>query len=205
VSSKPGAGHNENRRYGDQVRPSNFMLAFQINPVAISEFAELLNTGTGKNSSQPKLIKVLKPVAPFDRDPAKAVGRCFDRDTDMAVPKGALKSYKDALAQYHLRPEHKFHNGNYRGRGITSRRCVRPINIRQIGKESNRWGEKFYLGSAESAEIEYGSAPTDSKRAHDILRKKISAIGQREVARRSGVSRRTLDRFMRGAKSGRKF
>ena len=35
-------GYNVDRVYGDRVRPSNFLLAFQIDPVAIHEYPELL-------------------------------------------------------------------------------------------------------------------------------------------------------------------
>jgi hypothetical protein len=190
--------YNEGRSYSDQVRPSNFMLAYQISPVAIHECPEFLASITESNSSQPRPIKLPKPVAPFDRDPATAAKSCFDRDTGISVPTRALKTYKNALAQYHLRPEHKFLNGNYTDRGITKRRHVKPAAIRHIGKESNRWEEKFYLGNEEGAEINYGLAPHDSEAFLDTLRTQIVAAGQRKIARESGISRRTLARFMQG-------
>ena len=104
---------NNGRPYSEQIRPSNFMLAFQISPVAIHECFQIWETVADENSSRPRPIKLPKPVAPFDRDPANAAAACFDRDTGIAIPLSVLKTYKDALAQYHLRPEHKFVNGNY--------------------------------------------------------------------------------------------
>ena len=127
--------YNEGRSYNDQVRPSNFLLAYQVSPIAIHECPELLASICDNSLSRPRPIKLPKPVAPFDRNPANAAEACFDRITGIAVPAHILKTYKDALAQYHLRPEHKFQNGNYTDRGITKRRRVRPLGIRNIGKE----------------------------------------------------------------------
>jgi DNA-binding Xre family transcriptional regulator len=77
---------------------------------------------------------------------------------------------------------------------------VRPIAIRHIGKESNRWEEQFYLGGNEGADIDYGTAPDIEKALLDQLRAQIIAIGQRKVSRKSGVSRRTIERLLRGEK-----
>ena len=190
--------HNEQRPYSEQVRPSNFMLAFQINPVVIGECPELLARLEKGDTSHASSIKLPKPVAPFDRNPGKAADNCFDRDSGIPVPREVLKTYKDALAQYHLRPEHKFTNGNYTDRGITKRRHVTPSAIRNIGKESNRWEEKFYLGGEEEAEIDYGMSPEKSKEFLDVLRAHVIAIGQREIARQTRISRRTIARFVGG-------
>jgi hypothetical protein len=190
--------HNDERPYTDQVRPSNFLLAYQINPVAIHECPEFLTSITDEGALRAEPVKLPRPVAPFDRDPAKAASRCFDRDTGMTIPARVLKTYKDALAAYHLRPEHKFLNGNYLDWGVTRRRHVKPIAIRQIGKESNRWQEAFYLGSEESAEIDYGLATGAAEARCEYLRTQIVAVGQRRVARESGVARRTIERLMQG-------
>jgi hypothetical protein len=157
-----------------------------------------LKTIVGDGSSRPKPIILPKPVAPFDRNPVTAAQACFDRDTGIVIPIDVLKTYKDALTQYHLRPEHKFLNSNYMDRGTTKRRRVKPIAVRNIGKEANRWEEKFYLGSEESAEINYGLAPQDSKAFLDKLRARIIVVGQREISRRTGISRRTISRFLEG-------
>jgi hypothetical protein len=190
--------HNEARFYSGQVRPSNFLLAYQVSPVAIHECPELLASISDASSFRPRSIKLPKPVAPFDRNPANAAEACFDRDTGIAVPARVLKTYKDALAQYHLRPEHKFQNGNYRDRGITTRRHVKAAAVRNIGKESNRWQEQFYLGNEDGAEIDYGKAPDDEAAYLDAIRAQIVAVGQRKIARDSGISRRTISRFVEG-------
>lgn len=194
------AKHNAGLTYAEQVKPSNFLLAYQVDPVAVYEYPEFLEAINKKESDRPSDIRWPKPVAPYDSDPSKAAERCFDRDTGNKVPAEALKTYAVALAQYHLRPEHKFLNGDYTDRGITRRRHVRPLAIRQIGKESNRWEEQFYLGSDEGAEIDHGIAPEDEGALLDRLRAQVIAAGQRRVARASGVARRTIERLVTGGR-----
>ena len=190
--------HNARRRYAEQVKPSNFLLAYQTAPAAVYEYPDFVDVIAKSGADRAREIKWPKPVAPYDTDPAKAAQSCFDRDTGNPVPIEVLKTYKDALAQYHLRPEHKFLNGNYADRGITKRRHVRPIAIRHIGKEANRWEEKFYLSGDDGGEIDYGLSPDNSGAAQESLRRQITQIGLRKVARESGVSRRTIERLMKG-------
>ncbi len=190
--------YNDNQSYSDQVRPSNFLLAYQLNPVAMHKCSKFWAALSATDSSKATPIKLPKPVAPFDTNPAEAANNCFDRDTGITVPPEALKTYRVAVAHYHLRPELKFRNGTYTASGITRRRHVRPTGIRQIGKEANRWEEPFHKGSDDERNINYGSDPQDERGFLDQLRARIAAIGQRRVARESGVSRRTIERFLRG-------
>ena len=81
---------------------------------------------------------------------------------------------------------------------MQSRRHVKPRGIRNIGKEFNRWEEQYHLGADESAEIDYGSGVPEPKPLLVSMREQITRIGQREVARKSGIARRTIERFMRG-------
>ena len=108
-----------------------------------------------------------------------------------------MKTYAEGLAQFHLRPEHKFRNGDYTDRGITIRRHVVPLVVRQIGKESNRWEERFFLGGDDGLEVDYGIA-ADLGSESDSLRARVIAAGQRHVARKSGVARRTIERLLSG-------
>jgi hypothetical protein len=75
------------------------------------------------------------------------------------VPKEQLKSYQETLAQYHLHPESKFHNGDYLDHGATRRRHIRAAAVEHIGKEANRWEEQLCLGLDLEAETEYGLLP----------------------------------------------
>ena len=182
--------HNRNRRYQDQVRPFGFMMAFQAWPAAIQN--------GGKLPSSAKLGLAPKPIAPFDTEIARAASNCFDRETGHPVEIKCLKTYREVLAQYHLRPESKFLNGDYLDRGLTRRRHVEVESIRHIGKEANRWEEQFYLGVDEDEQIDYGVTRKEAKKGRVALRTAIKAAGQRKVARESGISRRTLSRFMQG-------
>ncbi len=193
------AKHNKNRPYAEQVKPSNFLLCYQIAPDRVHECPELSEALTDVTSDRPTPIRWPKPVAPYETDPAQAAMACFDRDTGVPIPIAALKTYAEALAQYHLRPEHKFRKGDYTDRGITMRRHVTPLMIRQIGKESNRWEERFFVGDDDGAEVDYVPAAS-SQGIGDALGAKIVAAGQRKVARESGVARRTIERVLRGDK-----
>ena len=66
-----------------------------------------------------------KPVAPFDKDIGKASANAFDRETGAPVSSTAIRTYREALAQYHLSPESKFHNGDFLDRGRTERRHIK--------------------------------------------------------------------------------
>jgi hypothetical protein len=189
--------HNANLEYSDQVRPSNFRLAYQIDPIVIHECPGFI-TSFGESSSKAKGFALPKPVAPYDVDPAKAAEKCFDRDSGIPIPPDILKTYRRALPQYHLRPEKKFMNGDHYDRGVTLRRRVKPLSIRNIGKESNRWEEQYHVGLSEGAAIDYRSnAPKPRSLIAEMIAK-ITIIGQREVARQTGIARRTIEHFMRG-------
>ena len=87
--------------------------------------------------------------------------------------------------------------------GPTIRRNVEATVVHHIGKEANRWEKQFYLGFDEEEQIEYGVAPEETKKVLETLRSKIKKTGQREIAKESGISRRTVSRVMQG-KSVRK-
>lgn len=83
--------------------------------------------------------------APFPRQ-RRAIEQAFDRKSGAIVDPASLKSYKQALAQYHLHPESKFKNGQRLDRGSTQRRHVLVQDITQIGKEADRLDEQFHIG-----------------------------------------------------------
>jgi transcriptional regulator with XRE-family HTH domain len=92
------------------------------------------------------------------------------------------------LAQYHLHPESKFHNGDYLDSGVTHRRHIRATAVEHIGKEANRWEEQFYLGLDLEAQTEYGLAPDDRERILKVVRQAGKKYGQRKLARASCTS-----------------
>ena len=95
----------------------------------------------------------------YSQTSKEASAHAFDRETGKPIPADKLKTYAQALAQYHLRPEAKFENGDYLDSGPTRRRHVQATQINYIGKEANRWEEQFFLGMDEDAVIEYGADP----------------------------------------------
>jgi hypothetical protein len=111
---------NEGRLYEEQVRPFGFLIAFQA-------------------KTSPELGEFPRIVAPFDKDVTTAAARAFDRRTGKRVPCYQLKTYRQAIAQYHLHPEAKFAGGDYTDSGLTRRRHVTVATVTYIGKEANEW------------------------------------------------------------------
>ena len=104
------------------------------------------------------------------------------------MPREWLKTYRQALAQYHLQPEAKFENGDYLDRGPTRRRHVHAVAVVHIGKEANRWEEQLYLGEDPEAQIDYGTSP----KAKDRLRGSVLELSRpftaAALARAAGLS-----------------
>ena len=143
----------------------------------------------------------MKPVAPFDKDHDKAIAAAFDRDTGEAVPSSAIKSYADALAQYHLQPESKFLNGNYLDRGTTRRRHVEMTATHHIGKESHDWERQAMIGLSVDSEIEYGVADCDRAELAEQLRSFIGECGERNASAMLALSVARLKALVGGAET----
>src|SRR5262249_48669357 len=140
--------------FEDQVKPFNFLVAFQVSPDAR---AKAIADGT----FDVEWIKTggPSPVAPFHKDPKKAAKNCFDRASGKPVPPSLLATAREALCDYHLHAEAKFLNAEPLDRGRTVRQPIRASGIELIGKEANRWEEQFFLGEDEDAQIDYGLLP----------------------------------------------
>ncbi len=154
--------YNAEKPYREQVKPFGFLLALQSHFVA-----------SGK--------KALRPASPYDKDLEKAAEVCFDRDTGKPIPRDYLKSYQEALAQYHLHPEAKFRGGDYTDRGVTSKRHIVATAVEHIGKEANRWEEQFHLGLDLEAQTKYGTAPEHSERVLELVKRAGEEFGQRAL------------------------
>jgi predicted transcriptional regulator len=162
--------YNHGKPYRDQVKPFNFLLSYQPG----------FNAPGGKAPP--------KPVSAYDKDLTKAAAGCFDRQTGDVVPQEFLKTYEEALAQYHLHPEAKFHNGKFVDSGPTSRRHVLATAPEYIGKEANRWEEQFHLGLDAAAQTQYGTSPHGRDRSFQALVQAGKRFGQRKLAEAAGVS-----------------
>ena len=150
---------------------------------------------------RPRQPSPIRPVAPFSRNISEAAETAFDRETDKRVEPDSLITYAEALAQYHLRPEAKFLNGDFFDRGRTERRHVVALQILHIGKEANKWEEQYFLGPDDEAEIEYGTGQTADDLDKD-LRDLCRELGEREAVRKLEISRTALRRAIKlGAKA----
>lgn len=90
---------------------------------------------------RPPKREELKPISPYDTDPVRALPNVFDRITGEFIPSDRLRTYAEALFQYHLSSEDKFENGQFLDRGRTERRHVVATHFVLIGKEANQVGE----------------------------------------------------------------
>jgi hypothetical protein len=185
---------NKSRPPSDQVRPFNFLLAFQASATTGSstKFVDETSRGKRKNFRRPK------PIAPYNKDICVAAWSCFDRETGEPVSPERLKTYKQALAQYHISPESKFLHGEPYDTGPTQRQHVEIISVNFIGKEANRWEEQYHLGLDLDAQIEYGPAPGGTTRLRELIGAGAGQLSERELASRTGISRTTLSKLIRG-------
>jgi hypothetical protein len=189
--------YNAGRPYALQVKPFNFLSAFQETSCSDESFiGEIEPTATARRRKSAK--QTLRPIAPYSRDPVEAARACFDRETGQPISHDRLKTYAQALSSYHLRPESKFENGDFYDRGPTRRRHVRVVRVEYIGKESNRWEEQYYLGLEDGADIPYGPNPNGRSTHAAEMKSLVEEFGERVVASQIGVSRNTLRRILSG-------
>ena len=125
------------------MKPFNFLNAYHARPqFELSDAEQWAEPKRGR----PRKQSDLKPIAPFNRNIREAAKGAFDRETGKPVSATELKTYAEALAQYHFRPEAKFLNGDFCDRGRTERRHIIATQIVHIGKEANKWEERYFLG-----------------------------------------------------------
>jgi len=169
--------YNAGKPYARRVTPFNFLVSLTANPLAMPEVGQ-----------QGRLNKKqsLRPIAPFDSDPEIAASRAFDRVTGEAVPREALKTFRQALSQYHLHPEDKFLGGGYLDIGTTERRHVEALVVVHIGKEANKWEEQDVLGFDVEALLRYGTDALDGGVLRAHLANTVSRMSLAEAARRTG-------------------
>jgi hypothetical protein len=189
--------YNAGRPYASQVKPFNFLSAFQETSCSDLSFIGEIEP-TAKTRRRKGAKEILRPIAPYSRDPVDAARACFDRETRQPIPAVRLKTYAQTLSSYHLRPESKFENGDFYDRGTTRRRHVQVVRVEYIGKESNRWEEQYYLGLDDGADIAYGADPSAPNGHLDELKSLVGEFGERMVARQIGFSRNTLRRILSG-------
>ena len=183
---------NRDRPYRDQVKPFGFLLSMS------QRFDFGVERIVGNAKLPRKKPSQLKPVAPFDSDHAKAIASAFDRETGKAIPASSLKSYADALAQYHLQPEYKFLNADSFDRGTTLRRHVEMTETVHIGKESNDWERQAVLGLNPDAQPDYGLSNNDRWRLAERLREFIAQVGMAKAGKALQTTPPRLNAILEG-------
>ena len=89
-------GYNKSHAPQDQVRPFNFLLAFQANGgLAQTMVRERAEEGL---APRPRKIELPRPIAPYTDKLADAADRCFDRGTGKKVAREQLRTYREVLA-----------------------------------------------------------------------------------------------------------
>jgi len=195
------APYNEGRPPQEQVRPFNFLLAFQIHPMADEPLDEEYAAQKRKRNRRLRRTQKAKPVAPYDPDPLKAATKCFDRLSGKRMPIVDLQTYREALAQYHLFPETKFLNGRHRDQGPTVRRHVEIgiTDIHYIGKEANELDEQVFLGFDPEAQPEYGMESGAYAELLSNVRGFVGVHKLHAISQATGISARYLRDIRGGA------
>jgi hypothetical protein len=178
--------------YRDQVKPFGFLFALS----AANGFEEA-RLALPKKPGRPKKERAIKPIAPFDSDHSKAISLAFDRESGDPVPASALKTYAQALADYHIRPEDKFLNADYDCSGTTLRRHILMVGTRHIGKESHDWERQAILGISLDNEISYG---TEINNLPEKLKSFVEEYGEGKAAKFLGTSRARLQKVISNPK-----
>ena len=146
---------NAGKPYEQQIKPFGFLMSFtaRSGPLAKPKTPEIVDPSQRGRPPKPKQIK---PIAPFDLDSTSAVSNAFDRDTGEAICLGELKTYEEALAQFHLSTEDKFLNGDFVNIGETRRRHIFAACFGLIGKEANKVGASGEADPVAVAQASYG-------------------------------------------------
>ncbi len=153
---------NEGKPYSQQIRPFGFLVAPMAKKGLLAEPSEAELVDPSKRGRPAKAADP-KPIAPFETDPARAVAQAFDRVTGDPIDPRQLKTYAEALFNYHLSSEDKFENGEFLDRGKTARRHIRAESVRLIGKEANKVGES---GEADPLECNAVASFQTTRRFH---------------------------------------
>jgi hypothetical protein len=182
--------HNEGHSYEDRVKPANFLLSFQARDS--SQDPTIADDSNFHDRTRPK------PIAPYSKDIAEAASRCFDRETGQPVPISELKTYREALKDYHLSAESKFENGGSYDHGATRRRNLRVVAIDLIGKEADRWEDQAYLGIDPNSQINYGRLPGSNRHFAEYFRAALKVFGARKLERELNIPRSTVNNYASG-------
>ena len=184
---------NEGKPYSEQIKPFNFMLSLQLRSdmeIAPSHPDDLTDRGRARAP---------RPAAPFSLHPADAARTAFDRGTGKPVQPAMLKTLARNLVRYHLHPEAKFQNGDADAVGVLSRRHVRALAFRAIGKEAHDLEGRLTLGEDVQPDrtLPLGASDIGKLLAHAWKQQAALELSDRELSAAAGLSHHTLTKLRR--------
>lgn len=184
---------NEGKPYSKQIKPFNFMLSLQLR-----SDIDLATTHPGELTDRGR-ARAPRPAAPHSRNPNEAARTAFDRGTGKAVDAALLKTLARNLVRYHLHPEAKFQNGEEDAVGVLSRRHVRALAFRSIGKEADNLEDRLTLGEDPDPECMLPLDAPDVGRLLAHVWKQQSELGlsDRELSATARLSHHTLTKLRR--------
>jgi hypothetical protein len=188
--------YNESRPYQEQIRPFGFLTWFHAKRTEERFFEEVPETAVWDPRA-----RAPKPVAAYDRDISRAADDAFDREPPWEpVPLAWLRTYAEALRQYHIHPETKFLGGGHMQTGPLMRRHVFASAVEYIGKEADNWEEDSHFGADEDSAIGYGVAPKDRARMVDAIRHavRVEKVGVKRLSKLAGVTDHAVTRLVNG-------
>jgi hypothetical protein len=182
--------HNEGKSYNEQVKPFGFLTGLMADNLDFE--ARIVNGAASRSVSN----SGLKPISPYETDPAKAAQNAFDRNTGEPVPIAKLKSFAQAIGRYHLQPENKFLNGDYVDSGKTRRRHVFATCTSHIGKEANELERQANMGFDPDAQPSYGYSPHDIAKLQLELARLCEVFSTYEIALHGRMKAKRLTDFI---------
>lgn len=190
--------HNEGKSYNEQVKPFGFLTGLMADNLDCEAH---IMSGTSKRSTS---NSGLKPISPYETDPAKAAQKAFDRKTGMPVPIGKLKSFAQAIGRYHLQPENKFLNGDFVDCGMTQRRHVFATCTTHIGKEASELEKQASIGFDPDAQPSYGYGPHEIAKLQFELARLCEVFSTYEIALHGRMKSKRLADFIAADSDSRK-
>jgi hypothetical protein len=93
--------YNAGRLDSDRVRPFNFLTVLTARQHSSPDW-EIVDGPDAAKRRKVLRSDLPRPVAPYTPDPARAAASCFDRLTGTPICVDRLKTYAEALSDYHL-------------------------------------------------------------------------------------------------------
>lgn len=191
------AAFNDGKDYVDQIKPANFLLL--AHPDSLDPSSAL-------------------PMTPFQRDASKwSTSTWTDRRTggpvritvepsDGMERKGMVRvsTYRDVLAQYLAHPEAKSlgPDGEPVGRNTSGLLLRRPVDgikpVMRIGKEANKLDERLAGLITDPREYRVEYVNPDHNGWTVLVLPVLITMQRSEVTRRTGLHRRTIERYISG-------